>query len=180
MYLPVVKQNSVHNTYIYMPRIHFVISEQKDTHSNVITWPHDDTFICKTFFFPSVIHSSLKSKTGYMFRLEQAIIRPCDCNKCDTSNIYNTVIHCSCNVNKLPRYIYSINWDGWSTPRPGRFNPGNDPVPYVQEAGWAPGPVWTDAEIIASTGIRSPDRPHRSESLSRLSYPGPPSYLSTE
>ena len=24
---------------------------------------------------------------------------------------------------------------GWSTPRPGRFTPGNDPVPIVQEAG---------------------------------------------
>ena len=24
---------------------------------------------------------------------------------------------------------------GWSTPRPGRFTPGNDAVPIVQEAG---------------------------------------------
>jgi hypothetical protein len=24
----------------------------------------------------------------------------------------------------------------WSTPRPGRFTPGNDPVPIVQEAAW--------------------------------------------
>ena len=34
---------------------------------------------------------------------------------------------------------------GWvvsSTPRP-HFTPGEDPVPIVQEAGWAPGPVWT-------------------------------------
>jgi hypothetical protein len=22
-------------------------------------------------------------------------------------------------------------WGGWSTPRPGRFTPGNDPVPIV-------------------------------------------------
>ena len=51
--------------------------------------------------------------------------------------------------------------------------PGKDPVPIVQEAGWAPGPVWTDAENLAPTGIRSPDRPARSESLYRLSYPGP-------
>jgi hypothetical protein len=28
-------------------------------------------------------------------------------------------------------------------PRPDRFTPGKDPVPIVQEAGWAPGPVWT-------------------------------------
>ena len=25
------------------------------------------------------------------------------------------------------------------------------PVPIVQEAGWAPGPVWTDAENVAPT-----------------------------
>ena len=31
---------------------------------------------------------------------------------------------------------------------PGRFTPGKDPVPIVQEAGWAPGPVWTGAENL--------------------------------
>jgi hypothetical protein len=46
-------------------------------------------------------------------------------------------------------------------------------VPTVQEAGWAPGPVWTCSGNLAPTGIRSPDRPARSESLYRLSYPGP-------
>jgi hypothetical protein len=35
-------------------------------------------------------------------------------------------------------------------------------VPIVQEAGWAPGLVWTGAENLASTGIRSQDRPARS------------------
>jgi hypothetical protein len=39
-----------------------------------------------------------------------------------------------------------------------RFTPENDPVPIVQEAGWAPGPVWTVSENLAPTGIRSPDR----------------------
>jgi hypothetical protein len=53
------------------------------------------------------------------------------------------------------------------------FTPGEDPIPIVQEAGWAPGPVWTGTEILAPTGIRSPDRPERSESLYRLSYAGP-------
>ena len=56
------------------------------------------------------------------------------------------------------------------TPRP-LFTPGKDPVPIVQEAGWTPGPVWTGAENLAPTGIRSPDRPARSHSLYRLSYP---------
>jgi hypothetical protein len=31
--------------------------------------------------------------------------------------------------------------------------------------------VWTGAENFAPTGIRSPDRPARSQSLYRLSYP---------
>ena len=45
------------------------------------------------------------------------------------------------------------------TPRP-LFTPGKDPVPIVQEAEWAPEPVWTGAENLALTGIRSPDCPH--------------------
>ena len=69
-----------------------------------------------------------------------------------------------------PRHLDGF---GWSAPRPGRFTPGKDPVPIVQEAGWAPGPVWTGAENLAPTGIRSPDRPARSESLYRLSSRSP-------
>ena len=34
------------------------------------------------------------------------------------------------------------------TPRP-LFAPGKNPVPFVQEAGWAPGLVWTGAEDLA-------------------------------
>jgi hypothetical protein len=52
-------------------------------------------------------------------------------------------------------------------PRP-LFTPGKDLVPIVQEAEWAPGPVWTGAENLAPTGIRSPGRPARSQSLYRL------------
>ena len=48
-----------------------------------------------------------------------------------------------------------------------------DPVPNTQEAGWVPGPVWTGAENLVPSGIRNPERPSRSESLYRLSYPGP-------
>jgi len=56
---------------------------------------------------------------------------------------------------------------------PAAFTPGKDLVPIVQEAGWVPGLVWTGAENFVPTGIRSPDRPLRSVSLYRLSYPGP-------
>jgi hypothetical protein len=56
------------------------------------------------------------------------------------------------------------------------FTPGKDPVPIVQEAGWAPGPVWTGAKNLIPTEIRSPDRPARNQSLYRLRYPA---HLST-
>ena len=42
----------------------------------------------------------------------------------------------------------ALDAGGRSTPRPGRFTPGKEPVPIVQEAGWAPGPVWTGAETL--------------------------------
>ena len=50
------------------------------------------------------------------------------------------------------------------------FTPWEDQVPIAQEAGWASGPVWTDAENLAPNGIRSPDRPARSQSTT---LPGP-------
>jgi hypothetical protein len=47
----------------------------------------------------------------------------------------------------LPRRYMGV---GVLTPRPGRFTPGErDPVPIVQEAGWAPGPVRTGADNLA-------------------------------
>ena len=56
------------------------------------------------------------------------------------------------------------------TPRPlyPRERPGTH---WILETGWAPGPVCKDEENLASTGIRSPDRLGRSESLRVLSYP---------
>ena len=47
---------------------------------------------------------------------------------------------------------------------------GKYPVPVVQEAGWAPGPVWTGGEPRPHRDS-NPDRPARSQSLYRLSYP---------
>jgi hypothetical protein len=59
---------------------------------------------------------------------------------------------------------------GWvvnATPRP--LYPGTHCV-----GGWVgPRAGWTGGENLAPIGIRSPDRPARSESLYRLSYRGP-------
>ena len=54
---------------------------------------------------------------------------------------------------------------GWvvsSTPRP-HVTPGKDPVPIVQEAGWAPGPVWTGGKFRPHRDS-IPDHPVRSKS----------------
>jgi len=51
---------------------------------------------------------------------------------------------------------------------PATLYPGKHPVPIVQETGWVPGPVWTGTENLALTGIRSPDRPARNQSLYRV------------
>jgi len=55
-----------------------------------------------------------------------------------------------------------------STPRP-HFTPGKEPVPILQESGWAPGPVWTGG-ISRPLRDSIPDRPALSQSLCRLSY----------
>jgi hypothetical protein len=67
----------------------------------------------------------------------------------------------------------ALDEGGGSAPRPCRFTPGKNPVPIVQEAGWAPrGRSGRVRKTSPPTGIRSPYRPARSESLYRLSYPG--------
>ena len=61
---------------------------------------------------------------------------------------------------------------GWvvsTTPRP-HFTPSKDPVHILQEAGWAPGPVWMGGKSRPHRDS-IPDRPARSQSLYRLSYP---------
>ena len=45
--------------------------------------------------------------------------------------------------------------EGGQVKAPAIFTSWKDPVPIVQAAGWAPGPVWTGAENLATTGIRS-------------------------
>ena len=44
-----------------------------------------------------------------------------------------------------------------SKPRP-HFTPGKDPVPILQEAGWAPGPVWMGGKSRPNRDS-IPDRP---------------------
>jgi hypothetical protein len=92
------------------------------------------------------------------------------CSPCDTASNCTSCTAYSCTVHRaIQRAIARLAQPtavlfhdlggGWSAPRLGRFTPGKDPVPIVQEAGRAPGPVWTCAKIS----------PHRD------SIPGPSS-----
>ena len=55
----------------------------------------------------------------------------------------------SCNLSLTS----ALDGGGWSTPGCGRFTPGEETL--YPEARWAPGVVWTSAENVAPTGIRS-------------------------
>ena len=69
-------------------------------------------------------------------------------------------------------------WVVSSTPR-AHFTPSKDPVPILQKAGWAPGPVWTGGKSCPHRNS-IPHRPVRSQSLYRLSYPAHTTYLEPE
>ena len=56
------------------------------------------------------------------------------------------------------------------------FTPGKDPILILHEARWAPGSVWTGGKS-RSRRFSIPDRPARSQSLYRLSYPAHITYI---
>ena len=41
----------------------------------------------------------------------------------------------------------------WSAARPGRFTPGKDPVPILQDAGWAPSAGLDGRKISSPPGF---------------------------
>jgi hypothetical protein len=55
---------------------------------------------------------------------------------------------------------------------PAATTPGKDPVPIVQEAGWAPGSVWTGGKSRPHRDS-IPDRPARSAVAIPTELPGP-------
>jgi hypothetical protein len=54
-------------------------------------------------------------------------------------------------------YVFT-RWGEWSAPRPGRFPPGKDLVPIVQEAGWVSEPVLTGVIYLALHWDSIPER----------------------
>ena len=69
----------------------------------------------------------------------------------------------------------ALGRDGWSTQPPAFLPPGKEtPYPLYRRLGGPQGRSGRVRKISLHTGIRSSDRPCRSESLYRLNYPGPP------
>jgi len=99
-------------------------------------------------------------KTGYLF-LFWALYRPI----IGKGIPYNT----PCRPRGKYRYSSTLSLTsalgvvGWSTPRPSRSTTEKNPVPIVQKAEWASGPVWTVARNFAATLNRSPIRLAHSE-----------------
>jgi hypothetical protein len=72
-------------------------------------------------------------------------------SRCVTLVFFNLSDRCGWVVNATPRQLYPRERAG------------------TQEAGWAPGPVWTGAENFVPIGIRSPNRPaHSSHHVNRI------------
>ena len=68
----------------------------------------------------------------------------------------------------------ALDGGGWSTPRPALFTPEKETrYPFYRRLGGPQGRSGRVRKISPPTGIRSQDRPFRSESLYRLSYRGP-------
>jgi hypothetical protein len=77
-------------------------------------------------------------------------------------------------VKPYPFPTTALKGDEGSASRLGcSFAPGKDPVPILQEAGWAPRPVWTGVENLAPTGIRSLDCLAGSSVAILTELPGP-------
>ena len=71
----------------------------------------------------------------------------------------------------LPFHDHGTRRDEGSASRPGRFlPPGKNQYPLYGRLGWPQGRSGQVRKISPTTGIRSPDRPARSQSLYGLSY----------
>ena len=74
---------------------------------------------------------------------------------------------------------FGTRWVWWVSPTPRPlFTTEKDPLPIVQEAGRAPGPVWTGGKSRPNRDS-IPDSPACSQSLQRLSYTHPHTHTHT-
>jgi len=142
---------------------------------------HQSQYSAESFVMKFCLHRSLIRKPKRRAPQKTTTEDSCPFPRIDMSEYIHIKVKCSRYrpgvAQRVGRGIAVLFHDrgtrrGWvvsSTPRP-HFTPGKDPVPILQEAGWAPGPVWTGGKSRPHRDS-IPDRPARSQSLYRLSYP---------
>jgi hypothetical protein len=84
------------------------------------------------------------------------------------NHCHRVTAHLQLNITIIIIITSALEGVGGPSHAPAALAPEKDPVPIVWEAGWAPEPVWSGAENLAHTGIRSQDRSVRSDSLYQL------------
>jgi len=67
--------------------------------------------------------------------------------------------------NSIPFATLMLEKVVWLSPHRVHRMPRKDPVPIVQEAWWASGPVWMGMENLAAIGNQSLDHPALQKSL---------------
>jgi hypothetical protein len=128
------------------------------TPHGTLTYTTRNPYLHRTEPQRSVAHLLVGGKVKVKFNVEQAV-RPIGGVEVQLYSFFNLGARWEWAVNVTPRPLYSRE---------------TNPVPIVQEAGWTQNRSGRVRKISPKTGIRFPDRPARSESLYRLSYPGPP------
>jgi hypothetical protein len=81
-------------------------------------------------FIPSIVVHQFSLETTFLFSKNKGKIYPITGNQ-------------GPRVGALLILDLGASRGGWSAPSPGRFTPGKDPIPIVQEDRCVPGPVWT-------------------------------------
>jgi hypothetical protein len=143
-------KKTLHHSYYVREEIQgeysHLFSRLSETNVNIIFW--DITSSVTGFLSPGVLGFKYGPRDGRSF----SSVRLGKCHRKGKGKVIPLQARCG------PEGIALLLHDrgtrrGWvvsSTPRP-LFTPGKEPVPILQEAGWAPGSVWTGGK----------SRPHR-------------------
>jgi len=119
---------------------------------------HDAEFYVQELFIPFSTYKNTKLVQGILVKVKWSRYRPGVAQRVGRG--IALLFH-----NRGTRMGWVVSSTPWL-----HFTPRKEPVRILQEAGWAPGPVWTGGKSrLHQDSI--PEHPARSQSLYRLSYP---------
>ena len=142
LYLRPLQRSSRHNSLLTLMLISGVFPE------------HSPNF--HRYFLISIFRTapSTARQIVIVFTSLRKNVHPCT----GTAALYRPTAHWGSRGIALPLHDQGTrSWWGVNVTPRALFTPGKDPVPIVQEVGWAPEPVWKCEENIVPTGIRFPE-----------------------